>query len=52
MSNYKPLEIEEKWQKIWDEKHCYKVEVNSKKKKIFMSLKCFPTHLEEFIWGI
>ncbi len=41
MSNYKPLEIEEKWQKIWDEKHCYKVEVNSKKKKFYV-LEMFP----------
>ena len=41
MSNYKPLEIEEKWQKIWNEKHCYKVEVNSKKKKFYV-LEMFP----------
>ena len=41
MSSYKPLEIEEKWQKIWNDKHCYKVEVNSKKKKFYV-LEMFP----------
>lgn len=38
---YTPLEIEEKWQKIWEEKKLFKVETDKNKEK-FYCLEMFP----------
>lgn len=41
MERYNHLEIEPKWQKIWDEKEIYKAEDNAKKPKLYV-LDMFP----------
>ncbi len=39
--SYNPQQIEEKWQKIWEEKKLYEVSENAKKKKFYV-LEMFP----------
>lgn len=44
MRRYNPKEIEPKWQKIWDENHTYKADLNSNKPKfIAMSMFNYPS---------
>ena len=38
--------LEEKWQKIWENKKLYRPD----KKKNFIVLRCFLTHPEKYIW--
>ena len=42
-------EVDKKWQTFWSKKK-YQFK-NTDKKKNFIVLKCFLTHLERFIWG-
>ena len=37
MKRYNPIEIEEKWQKKWDESKLYEVEADSSKQKMYIS---------------
>ena len=37
MKRYSPIEIEEKWQKKWDESKLYEVEADSSKQKMYIS---------------
>ncbi len=37
MKRYNPIEIEEKWQKKWDESKLYEVKVDSSKQKMYIS---------------
>lgn len=37
MKRYNPIEIEEKWQKKWDESKLYEVEADSSKQKVYIS---------------
>ncbi len=37
MKRYNPIEIEEKWQKKWDESKLYEVEADSSKRKMYIS---------------
>ena len=39
---YKPLEIESKWQKIWEDNNLYKTDENASKKEKFYALSMFP----------
>jgi len=41
MKHYEPTKIEQKWQKIWEEKKLYHVDEESKKPK-FYCLDFFP----------
>ena len=52
MSNnqrYNFKSIEKKWQDFWIKNNVFKAKIN-KKKKNFIVLRCFPTHLAKYIW--
>ena len=51
MDRYNFNTIEKKWQKFWDENQTYKTSID-KKKKNFMSQKCFLTRLEKYTWDM
>ena len=50
-SRYNFKKIEEKWQKIWEEKKTFSTKIEKNKKK-FYCLEMFPYLSGKFIWGI
>ena len=50
-SRYNFKEIENKWQKIWEDKKIFSTKID-KKKKNFIVWKCFLIHQEKFIWDM
>ena len=49
MERYNFKEVEDKWQKVWDEKKVFKTKIEKNKKK-FYCLEMFPYPSEKYTW--